>query len=355
MAESSFRWRILPVALRLLFPKPKVGASAKIRSVVCLRPGKLGDMIVATPLFSALKKEGGVERLAVVCCDRNEIVIKHNPFVDERKVVNFHRIDAVLSAIGWLRRQGFDALVDLTPGFSRTNFFMAFYAGARTIRVGIEKEHIADRYHFHSSGSGHLADRILDAGEKLTEATFARPRRFELYAAADEVAAAARFAGRCGGRIIGINLSAGNGERQWPYDRFAALAGLLAAKCTDATIALIAIGEQRPWAERLAAEIGSCVAVPALPFLAATEFIGRCSLLVSADTALIHAAGARGVPVVGLYTENRENTLRWGPYNIPHEVIHSSSAHSIEPILPAAVGDAAVRLLAGIGGMERGV
>ena len=346
MAEFSFRWRLLPLTLRLLFPRPAGPSGAKIRSVACLRPGKLGDMIVATPLFSALKTAGGVERLAVVCSERNEVVIRHNPFVDECRVTNFHRTGHVLSAIGWLRRQGFDAIIDLTPGFSRTNFLMSHYAGPRTLRVGIEKELIADRYHIHiGGGRGHLADRMLDAGEALTGSTFARPRRFEIHTAPHDEEAAAQFVRQCRGRLLAVNLSAGNAARQWAIDRFEGLISLLEERMVDATIALIAVGDQRQWAEALAARHPSCVAVPPFPFLTIADFIGKCALLVSSDTALIHVASAQGVPVVGLYTENRENLVRWGPYGVPHRIVLSPSAESVSGIEPEAVCRGAVQLM----------
>jgi heptosyltransferase III len=346
MADVSFRWRILPVAMRLLFPRPTRSSGTRIRSVACIRPGKLGDMIVATPLFSALKTAGGVERLAVLCSEQNEIVVRNNPFIDELRVMNFHRVGSVLSAVGWLRRQRFDAIIDLTPGFSRTNFFVMQFAGARTLRVGIEKEYIADRYHIHiGGGRGHLADRILDAGEALTGATIARPRRFEIHATPSDKETAAQFAEKYRGRLLAVNLSAGNAARQWSFDRFEELTAQLIKRIPDAKIALIAVGEQRQWAERLAAGNSSCVAVPAFQFLTVTELIGRCALLVSADTALVHVASSQGVPVVGLYTDNRENLVRWGPYGVPYLIVPGSSADSLSGIEPQAVCDAAAQLL----------
>ena len=78
----SVRWRLFPLLLRLFFPKPAPRSMRPVKSVVCIRPGKLGDMIVATPLFSALKKQGGVERLAVLCSATNGVVIRHNPNID---------------------------------------------------------------------------------------------------------------------------------------------------------------------------------------------------------------------------------------------------------------------------------
>ena len=353
---SSFRWRALPLLFRMFFPRPVPAIPAEapvlqkpIRSVACLRPGKLGDMIVATPLFSALKNQGGITRLAVLCSATNEEIIRHNPRIDTLRVVNFHRISDVLKTIGWLRRQRFDAVMDLTPGFSRTNFLMSYYAGHGTLRAGIEKELFADRYHIHVGGrESHLADRMLETGEALTGTRFERPSRFEIYTSAGDRRAAAEFVSRhkAGGPLLGINLSAGNEHRQWAYERFAALVSLLSSRAADTTMALVAIGQQREWAERLAAAHSACVAVPQFPFLTVTELIGACSLLISPDTALIHAAAARKVPVVGLYTAHVENSARWGPYHRQGcEVIQSSSTKTINDITPETVCEKTIQVM----------
>jgi len=350
MSKNDFvRWRLLPALFRAVSPLPAQNCRKPVRCVACLRPGKLGDMIVATPLFSALRQQGGVTRLAVLCSAENEQVIRHNPHITIVRPVNFHRIGGVIKAVRWLRRERFDALIDLTPGFSRTNFIISQLSGRGVLRAGIEKGTAADRYHVHIGGRNtHLADRLLDAGEALTGARFPRPRPFEIYTAPDDRDRAAEFIvkNKGSGPFIAVNLSAGSPERQWAYGNFAELTRRLAsAGPAGAKLALIAVGKQREWAERLAAADSSCVAVPEFSFLTITEIIGSCSLLVSCDTALIHAATARKVPVVGLYTVHAENLTRWGPYGVASEVIRSSSAKSVNAIWPEAVCEKTVLLM----------
>jgi ADP-heptose:LPS heptosyltransferase len=145
MSQSWIRWRLVPAAMMFFFPPARTAPFRPPRSVACLRPGKLGDMIVATPLFSALKQQGGVTRLAVLCSPANEPVIRHNPHIDTVRPVNFHAVGDVIKTIGWLRRARFDALVDLTPGFSRTNFIISQFGGRGAVLAGIEKELAAGR------------------------------------------------------------------------------------------------------------------------------------------------------------------------------------------------------------------
>jgi ADP-heptose:LPS heptosyltransferase len=348
MKKFSFRFQVLPALLRLLFPHPQKQPLPSVKSVVCIRPGKLGDMFVATPLFSALKNYGGVKRLAVICSPENEIVVRHNPFIDVCKVINFHRIGAVVGVIGWMRRQRFDAVFDLTPGFSRTNFLMSYGSGSRTVRAGIEKEIMADCYHVHvGNRTTHLTDRILEAGELLTASSFPRQRVLEIFSSVQDRAAAASFIDRCGGSdgLVAINLSSATASRQWPCGHFAALIALLNPISAIRKLALIGVGPQARWAETLALLDERCIAAPAMSFPAVTEIISACRLLISTDTALIHAAAARGVPVIALYVGDAEALSRWKPYHGLGRVIQAPPGRPVAAIEPETVLDETLKIV----------
>jgi ADP-heptose:LPS heptosyltransferase len=136
-------------------------------------------------------------------------------------------------------------------------------------------------------------------------------------------------------------------ERQWAYSHFAELVRrFVSAGPAGMKMALFSVGDQREWAGRLASEHpASCAAVPELTFLTVTEIIAACSMLISCDTALIHAAAARNVPVVGLYTAQAENFTRWEPYGITCEILRSPDAESVNAIGPDAVYEKARRFM----------
>ncbi len=347
MKTFSFRYHTLPALFSLLFPHPDRKLSS-IKTVACIRPGKLGDLFVATPLFSALKKYGGIERLSVVCSPENEIVVRYNPFVDDCHVVNFHRIGSVAGAIGWMRRQRFDAVFDLTPGFSRTNFLMSYGAGSKTVRAGIEKGIVADCYHVHvGNRATHLADRLLEAGELLTASSFPRTSALEIYSSARDRTDAGAVIDQSdsGEGIVAINLSSATPQRQWPFGHFAALIKLLCSLPSVRKLVLIGVGPQTAWAATLSHLDERCIAVPSMPITAVTEVIAACRLLISTDTALIHAASARAVPVVALYIGDAEAFSRWKPYHGLGRVIQSPPGLPVSAIAPETVFAATMELL----------
>jgi ADP-heptose:LPS heptosyltransferase len=347
MKTFSFRYHTLPALLNQLFPHPD-RKLPPIKSVACIRPGKLGDLFVATPLFSALKKHGGIQRLSIICSPENEIVVRYNPFVDDCHVVNFHRIGSVAGAVGWLRRQRFDAVFDLTPGFSRTNFLMSYCAGGKTVLAGIEKGAVADCYHVHiGNRTTHLADRLLEAGELLTASSFPRTGSLEIYSTAQDRADAAAIIDRCGGSggLVAINLSSATPQRQWPSDHYAALIKHLCSLPSVRKLALIGVGPQAVWAATLAHLDARCMVVPSMPLTAVTEVIAASRLLISTDTALVHAASARGVPVVALYIDDAEAFSRWKPYHGLGRVIQSPPGLPVSAIAPDTVFRTTMELL----------
>lgn len=347
--SHTIRWQAMPELIKFLTPSRAIAAKRTIRSAVCLRPGKLGDMIVATPLFRALKEFGGVERLAVLCSKENEVVIRHNPMIDDVHVVNFHGLYNVLGTVSWIRRQRFDALLDLTPGFSRTNYVMALLAPSQCIRVGVQKGQIGKNYHIHGDGPEKpLAEQYLDVAEKLIGKSIPRPLSYEITADEPNRLIAQQIYRAQKDPCIAINLSAGNQERQWSFEKFRELIRLFGTLDKKYALLLIAVGPQVAWAESLAAENANCKSIGAQPFLAVVEVIGHCRVLVSADTALVHVAASRKVAVVGMYNANRDNTERWKPYAVPERSINGILKDSIDDISPSVVFQEAIALLASI-------
>jgi ADP-heptose:LPS heptosyltransferase len=309
-------------------------------------------MIVATPLFGALKKQGGIGYLAVVCSRQNEMVIRHNPHVDCRKTVSFNSAADVLRLVGWIRRQRFDALIDLTPGFSRTNVLITQLSGSRGLRVGVNKERIAPLFHMTiEERDTPLAARILRLGSAVTKTGFSGEPRYEIYSGEADVRRAQEFLSGRAVRtpFLAINLSAGVTHRQWGLEKYRALLALLFKDRTEnGRVLLISYGSQLEWAQRLAAEFTGCIAMPQLPFLTTVEIIGKAGLLVSPDTSLVHAAAARGIPVVGMYTADPENFARWRPWGTACKTVQSSVPGSIESIGPDQVYAAVLELAKGI-------
>lgn len=123
-----------------------------------------------------------------------------------------------------------------------------------------------------------------------------------------------------GGPVLALAPTANWGGKQWPAERFVALADRLCASggpLSDARIAVFAGPGERP------AALPVLDAVPAgrridlagtLDLLTAAACLGRADLFVGNDSGLMHLAAAMGVPTLGLFGPSREEHYGpWGP------------------------------------------
>jgi ADP-heptose:LPS heptosyltransferase len=117
---------------------------------------------------------------------------------------------------------------------------------------------------------------------------------------------------RPGDRVVALNPGAGWPEKQWPVERFRALAARLSAEA-DARVLLL----WGPDELEMARAIGAGLPVPALlapptDLHELTAVLRRVSLMVAGDTGPLHLAAALGTPALGLYGPTRAE--RNGPY-----------------------------------------
>ncbi|MGZ7078638.1 MAG: lipopolysaccharide heptosyltransferase I [Thermoanaerobaculia bacterium] len=121
-------------------------------------------------------------------------------------------------------------------------------------------------------------------------------------------------------RVV-ILPGAGRPNKQWPLERFAAVARMLGDR------ALVVWG---PREEHLARAVGAPMAPPT-NLRELTTILGNASLVIGGDTGPLHLAAALGVPVVGLYgpTDPRRN----GPYGQLQNCVSSySESRTLEAI-----------------------
>ncbi len=118
------------------------GIDAKnIKTILVVRQhNELGDMLITSPIFRALKENFPGCRLLCVARKTNLEIARANPFIDE--VLEYNSRKALIMpwtffAMLWhLRKQKPDvAIVPCTVSFSISSAFIAFLSGAR-IKIG---------------------------------------------------------------------------------------------------------------------------------------------------------------------------------------------------------------------------
>ena len=135
---------------------------------------------------------------------------------------------------------------------------------------------------------------------------------------AERAAAAALLP--AGGPVLALGPTANWGGKQWPADRFAALARRLTAPggpLADARIAVFGAPGERAAAMPLLDELPAerrIDLIGAVDLPTAHACLARADLYVGNDSGLMHMAAAAGAPTLGLFGPSREELYApWGP------------------------------------------
>jgi len=323
--SSMFRFvdRVAGVALHamlrvvLALTGRPVAAGRDPRTVLVIKLSALGDTILLLPVLRALHATGA--RVVMVATGINRAAVADCGFVDELLVLDAHRIPNPFYLLGFLRRVratapgvalDFDQWLRLSP-------LIALASGA-PVRAGFRTRGQCRHWLFTAAephaGGGHEVDRFCAvagaAGFAIPTADRvpAWPRDGSAAVAAAQAVAALGVAGRYA--VLHPGCGGHGWQREWPADRYAALAGRLRA---DGLAVLLSAGPgEGPTAAAVNARLtppAPVLAGLAIPVLA--EVLRGAALFVSGNTGIMHLAAATGAPVVGLHGPT--SAALWGP------------------------------------------
>ncbi|MFZ4573292.1 MAG: glycosyltransferase family 9 protein [Phycisphaerales bacterium] len=296
--------------------------------ILIIRPSALGDVARSVPVLVSLRDAFPNARIDWLVQDSFAEVIAAHPALSN--VVKFPRADfgrwtrtlnlpALSSFLSSLRRPAYDLVLDC-QGLARSGLFAA--ATRARFRVGHadarELGWLGYTRRVPCSIETHTVDRMLS----LVEAIGVRPRRdadaMRLYVPA----AAAGFAASLGlSRYAVLAPTSRWPGKQWPADRFAALARELSGDGTACVV--VGAGSER-------SQITDVLALtrpdgPIVDLVGKTslgqlmDVVSHAACVVANDSAALHIAVGFARPTVALFGPTRVN--RVGPYGRERDVI----------------------------------
>lgn len=293
-------------------------------NILTIKLRYLGDVLLATPTWQALKAAYPRAKLTAIVNRGTEDILLSNPHVDE--VLSLERGSLVQQYrfIASIRRRGFDTVVDLTDGDRAA--LLTWMSGAR-VRIGFNAEHRwTGRCYTRvitSDAGAHRIERDLSALAPLAIPVIDRIPRMWLTeeddAAADDLLR--RVGVQSDRRWVVIQPGARYWFKAWPPERFAELADRVADRY-GCQVLVAGTPQEAALAQTVVAQakhrLISIAGLSRVRTLAA--LLKRSALFVGNDTGAMHIAAAVGTPVVGLFGPS--NPLEWGPRGGPAEVIY---------------------------------
>ncbi len=321
-----------------------------VRSLLFVRLGKLGDLMVCSGLFVRARQRYPNMRLGLLTLPRSVPLFKHNQDLDLVLAWRPWNLPALALRERW---RAWDLLVDLNDAGSRRTVLAkrlihakhsVAFRNARTLAAfdttvaapDSARSHVLDRLERMALALGLGSRQPLRPSVSLDPVALKLARRFR-------ASAGARV------KVVSLNLSAGHPSRYWGAAKWQALASALVKASPRVRLRLLFAPLDIVLAQTVASGLpaGTTLASPGSSlddFLAA---IACSDMLISPDTSAIHAAGAAKVPVLGLYPAPQWNYASWRPRG-PHDIALRASHDGVDQIALEPARRAALKLLKAI-------
>jgi heptosyltransferase-2 len=305
-------------------------AEGEPHNIIVRMPNWIGDLVMATPILSDLRKAFPHARITAMCRSPICELLQEDPEIDElfcfSKASGFGRRSEKRNVIEKLRQGKYDLGVLLTHSFSSAWWF---WQGKITQRVGydcngrkllltdsmslpneIQKQHLVVTYKM-------LLELV---GIPISDTP---PR---LYMTDKELEEARNLLSQhgvpAGAVVVGINPGATYGSAKcWLPERFQEVAKRL---LKDPDVYLVFFGDQatsslvREICQGLSQRAVNLAGMTSLRQLA--SLISLCDVLLTNDSGPMHIADALNTPIVALFGSTSEVVT--GPYRSTGTVIH---------------------------------
>ncbi|MDP2755465.1 MAG: glycosyltransferase family 9 protein [Nitrospirota bacterium] len=320
--KDSLKEVYLKVRKILLFPflllrrtkTPKVG---EIKKILFLRHDRIGDMVLSTAVYKALKRKYPLARLTVLASERNHEIIQNNPNVDEI---------LIYKGFGWfikeIRTRNFDLAIDPFLTYEFKQAFMTYLSGAK-YRIGFEEA--GREIFFNVRGpitlpEKNMVEHLLDLSEKIgAKREGCEP---EIFLTEEEKKWASSFLSERGLTAaikVAIHPGAFYPSQRWPAVRFGKIAKRIIKECR---VKVFLFGDKGE--ELLLKTVQDITGDRTEIFrgLRLRQFmalLNHCNLLICNNSGPLHIASALRIPTVSIMGPTV--TPSWLPWGKNHIVI----------------------------------
>ncbi len=307
-------------------------ADSSIRKILVIRLDRIGDMVMTTPIFRALKKKWPDAQITVLTNTVNRNVVINNPFIDCILVYdreNAHkRLNSRLIFFRSIRERKFDLVIDPYLDYELKTSLITRFIGKK-FRLGFE---FAGRGIFYniryqsnvfpvSTEKKHMIDYNLDLVTCL--GIEAKQRQPEIFLSTDEKENADKLLEKAGvnveSRIIGIHPGGNYQSQRWPVKRFAAISDHLITNYNVKVILFAGQAEKQLLSEFRGFAVKSPIFLEDLSLSEFMSTLSHCCLFLCNNSGPLHIATALNIPTVS--TMGPTIPYHWWPCGKNHIVL----------------------------------
>lgn len=308
-------WFSVSNSLYSLFNQRSKSVDAK--RILVLHNMRVGDTIAITPLLHLLKSKLTGAVVDVVTSQVGAEVLNCSPDVGSIFIFNpKSRINDYLNLVGKLREKRYDATIDLSNGFSGWGRELLAVGSGAPRRVSFKRCGYRAAFPTHEIEYEylHAVDVYLKPSTVFGLKPGPQDRKYRIALSEQEKSWGRGKIKSLGGKhpVLILNPTTLDPNKKWLPSRFALVADRLINK-VKASVIITAAPEE----SQLAREVSAMMKAPHHQLAGQTSLreylslIAASQLVLTVDTAAVHAAQAFNVPVVALF--NPATCHYWGP------------------------------------------
>ena len=358
-AEWAFRHTLVYPILRLIWRNPRVDAPldiSRIRKILILRYDRIGDIVVTTPVFKALKKANPKIVVGVLASESNAELIRFNTNVDRIHILHSSWF-ALWREVLLARRMDYDVVLNFIFNRTTSGGVLANLIAPNGIKIGQG----AEKYGFYFNmllklkrGELHMAEllasivkEVLGVSILSKDLHFELPLEKQIVKKVDDILKSIapnekllvrkqqRARSVAKSRLIVLNISATDSVRKISSVQASAVIRSI-LKQPACWVAVISAPQEFQRNENIVQQVQSdrCRSFPGsgtASLLEIAALIRRADAVVSPDTSIIHIASATDTPVLGLFTPLQETT-EWLPYKVKHRTVFAMDGNPVSSI-----------------------
>lgn len=309
--------------------------------ILIIRRDNIGDLILTTPLISALAKSLDCKIDALINT-YNQPVLNNNPYIGRVHIysklhhrkpgqsvisVILHRLKTYLD----IRFAKYDVAIIARGDWDKRSLQWARISGAkRIIAIGDDTPPVITDSIPKPKEKCHTVELLAELGKPI--GVESSPGKLELYITQNEINdISARLKIPSGVPVYGIQISARKPLQRWQTEKFIELAHKISNRERCHLLLFWSPGsaanKEHPGDDEKAQQIiQSCKDLPLTPVMTKNirELMAAmtlCNQILTSDGGALHIAAGVGVPTVAMF--GNSDAWFWGPWGVPYETLEA--------------------------------
>lgn len=313
----------------------------RIRSVLVVRPDRLGDVVLSTPVFESIRRSLPEVEISALVDPIGASVLADNPAVD--RIIEWRR-NRPWKTLGELMRHRFDLAFNLNKTFSATATLLTLASGARR-RVGYDHPENAWVHHLRVPPQDESRHETQNNLQLLRAAGLAKisdaPRLYFNDEEKKKIESLLKE-NRESPDLPLILVKPGTRVPAWGWspEKFQTVTRDLLASETANVFIITGPGEEESIDAFMEGMDPRLFRLPPLAVKELALLIRHSDLLFCNHTGIMHLASATQTPVLVIFKHG--NVKRWGPCHTRHVILEERNQDDLSP---ATVRESIDRLL----------